>query len=86
MTSEDCVKRIDAINGIANTHFAISSEDYNELIRMIMNLPSITPQPKVGKWDILGDIWECSRCKTMVMGYDGLNYCPNCGAKMEEEE
>lgn len=32
------------------------------------------------------DAWvECSRCRTTVK-YPGTKYCPNCGAKMDEED
>lgn len=57
----------------------------------IQKLPSVTPQPKMGRWieerDDYGEIthWHCSNC------YDDSgfittckwDYCPNCGAKME---
>lgn len=46
---------------------------------------------KHGHWThIVGydprDAWaECSRCRTTVK-YPGTKYCPNCGAKMNEED
>lgn len=57
--------------------------------------PSIRPEQKTGRWiehiDERGDTYyECSSCKeefTLIEGTpaDNLyNYCPNCGAKMEE--
>lgn len=57
--------------------------DYQWFKSLVENAPSVASEQKVGKWNILADIWECSRCENMVMGYDGLNYCPKCGAKME---
>ena len=41
--------------------------------RMIEELPSAQPERKKGKWIHYYDIEEG-------------NYCPNCGAKMDEDE
>jgi hypothetical protein len=67
------------------------SEDCVSLNKDVMSeLPSVTPQPKVGKWIRSWCEWqqylECSKC-----GYEtGLRcdtkYCPNCGSKMEVDE
>lgn len=58
--------------------------------RDIRELPPVTPQPKMGRWIINQDstgrkYGECSEC-TMRQSVGPLNYCPNCGAKMEAEE
>lgn len=43
-----------------------------------------------GEWVKHGYKWQCTKCK-VLMDIDGtpkenlLNYCPNCGAKMETE-
>lgn len=29
------------------------------------------------------DVWTCSECHCGYNWVDGLNYCPNCGAKMD---
>ena len=45
----------------------------------------ITPdaQPiRHGHWDSRQLVYECSECGHM--GYSNMNYCPNCGAKMDE--
>lgn len=31
-------------------------------------------------------IYRCSQCRETVGGQTGSNFCPNCGAKMVEEE
>ena len=54
-------------------------------------LPSAQPERKKGKWinrslNILYPEWErytCSVCGEHSNRYD---YCPNCGAKMDEEK
>ena len=63
----------------------------------INELPSVTPQPKIGYWEYvqydsnpnIGN-WHCSECRSICTEMhsieDSYNYCPNCGAKMEVEE
>lgn len=50
------------------------------------NLPSVTPQPKLGRWIDShipeSMLCECSECGFTCDAYS-FNYCPNCGAKME---
>jgi hypothetical protein len=63
------------------------------IMQDILNLPSVTPTRPKGKWidDSKEDSYyaNCSHCDYQIdthyeRGY--LNYCPNCGAKMEVEE
>lgn len=69
-------------------------QDYAE---EILKLPSVTPQPKTGYWiekdgydgDTYYDCSECGESWATIEGTpwdNGMNYCPNCGAKMEVEE
>ena len=65
----------------------------------IDNIPAADVQPvKRGHWFLRGGNWCCSACnkKTLLVlesnvggcrqyGTAKTNYCPNCGAKMEEE-
>jgi len=79
-------------------------DEITNCIAMVVNEPSITPQPKIGRWitkdgkeqgyDISGvKTWyiqimcsECGFIETAIEGHTGqYHYCPNCGAKMEEE-
>lgn len=43
---------------------------------------------KHGRWELIDGAeprrYGCSKCKRMVWHTE--NYCPNCGAKMEEQE
>lgn len=52
------------------------------------HLPSVTPQQRTGRWierfDEIGKWYECDQCHTDWGG--PVNYCPNCGAKMEGKE
>lgn len=59
----------------------------------VEQLPSVTPQPKVGKWIIKSDSekfakWtECSECgyKHNCITYED-KFCPNCGSYNEVSE
>ena len=52
-------------------------------------LPSVTLAKKVGHWTHDGSHWEnrwiCSECGYKLFE-EQTNYCPNCGAKMEDVE
>lgn len=93
MTNEEAIKEAkeflyDFSYKIGNMDMEYLSEKAGIKMREALDvlIQALESQPKTGYWNILGDIWECSSCETMVMGYDGLNYCPNCGARMEDDE
>lgn len=64
---------------------------WNDAIEAIVqNEPTV--EPKRGKWIEhnphqwgLGIVFECSECGEEVY-CEACNYCPNCGARMEESE
>ena len=67
----------------------------HEIIKMrIGNLPSAQPEQQKGKWITSDDMYEtgvCSVCKCdsqepVSYAITMFKYCPNCGAKMEENE
>lgn len=45
--------------------------------------PTIEAEPKHGRWIWQGHYLVCSECGREN---DRTNYCPNCGAKMDEVE
>lgn len=53
----------------------------------IRQLPSVTPQPKMGEWLKNGELCKCSNCHSNVLfsAIKFYNYCYRCGAKMEVE-
>ena len=88
----DCVSR-QAVFDLLQMRL-MPKEEY----KAIYELPSVTPAPRIGRWIPVGydgyadgnpvyDWWECSECEWEHTGdEDTLTpYCPNCGAKMEEE-
>ena len=59
-----------------------------DAISEIENLPSVKPQPKMGRWITRPHVYGvtyCSECD-FELKIDDTNYCPKCGAKMESEE
>lgn len=65
---------------------------------IIEGMPTIDAEPvRRGKWKVTpytdyDDTYECSACGQWWMFVEGTpkendaNYCPNCGAKMEEDD
>lgn len=64
-------------------------------------LPSVTPKQKTGKWEEKAvsdekviDEWQSARCSACgkyhtapyMYYFNNYNYCPNCGARMTEED
>ena len=54
--------------------------------------PTIEPERKTGKWIVVDDgiiSGKCSVCGWEAYMYEddvvGMDYCPNCGARMEED-
>ena len=67
------------------------------IMQDILDLPPVKLQPKTGHWieenGFDGDTYyDCSECGESFCLIDGTptdnlyNYCPNCGAKMQEVE
>lgn len=92
---EDCVSReavmhiLDEIGGdFDSPREAVVPIDY--IADMVSELPSVMAQPKMGQWNFTKhygrDYYVCSVCgmERMDDHSSGWNYCPNCGAKMQE--
>ena len=60
-----------------------------EVAGLVANMPTIEAEPiRHGHWqrgeDMFGNYYKCSVCdSTEDIGW-GFDYCPNCGAKMDE--
>ena len=67
-------------------------EVYADCIETLELLPPAQPEQKIGKWIPYDEQYECSECGVLWEFYEGspetnnANYCPNCGAKMEEKQ
>ena len=61
-----------------------------KMFRLIKEAPTINPESlrPHGKWFPDPHDWICSKCGKWLELADGnadMNYCPHCGAKMEDE-
>ena len=87
---KDAISRKDLLNKWARKHFGEDfnpniSWHHNDLIDMILEMPSVTPTVETAEWIDNGLMWECSNCgaNTRIMKkYNVPNYCPCCGKKM----
>ena len=81
---------------LCNQHRWDEAKEYEGIIDRLMHLPPVKPEQKMGRWiereDAFGDtFYNCSACGEMWSTIDGnpwdngMDYCPNCGAKMEGE-
>ena len=60
---------------------------YANLKNAILDVPSVTPTRKKGKWITKPHVYGvtyCSECD-FELKIDNTNFCPNCGTEMEEE-
>ena len=81
---EDAISRQAVLDINENHHGQMPNHINHQIWQEIKDLPSVTPQPKMGRWigcDILQE-FKCSECR--VCFRNKSNYCPNCGAKMQE--
>ena len=82
----DAISREDALMALTGEWTDSTDELIHRFIRRIRTLPPVTPAEKVGHW-IDG---KCNRCGThapywaMASTYYCSEYCPKCGAKMQE--
>ena len=88
---EDAISRQAALDVIAETDITNGTGPVftgKQVQALLRDLPLVTPKQKMGHWiDYQKNRWiyaQCSECGTV---HDTkTNYCPNCGAKMEESE
>lgn len=94
---EDCISREEAINAVHKYFVKYLKINDDICLDGIRSLPSVTPQPKKGKWIVIRKEYkfmgsvvneaqgcECSNCDGIVKLKS--DFCPNCGAKMESED
>ena len=98
-TCGDAISRQEAIRAIEALQRPIMREESNyyqfkfsgmsEAREAVENLPSVSPQQKVGRWVVTDDdLVYCSECEDSYYPRPidaSWYYCPHCGAKMEVE-
>lgn len=91
---------IDAMELKAAISVSAMLEDRKHIFDIIDEQPTIEPERKCGKWERWTDRVEhsrgveyiprcrCSECETEYDPHTAsfMNFCPNCGARMESEE
>ena len=96
MTREEAAKICQSIK------FILDNDDYSEEVEeaLDMAIEAIQQMPKRGKWRKRKikehqfiqngyELYYCSECYknySNTVGVEGFDYCPNCGARMEEEQ
>lgn len=91
---KDVLDLPDCYNGFSDTY------DKACIIGVIDEQPTIEPERKTGKWEErevsseqVIDEWQSARCSVCglyhttpyLYYFNGYNYCPNCGARMDRE-
>jgi len=95
---DDAISREDAIKAVygMTRYTGIDEAPYEYAEHVIADLPPVTSGRHKGRWiecdgydgDTYYDCSECGESWTTIEGTpwdNGMNYCPNCGAKMESE-
>ena len=84
------IKRESAIDAVLDVFYDTTDIDLSgeKLEAAILNVPAADVDPvRHGRWvqqPLNGThIWRCSKCETI--GSPQWNYCPKCGARMDEE-
>ena len=89
---EDTISRQAVLDINANYHGQMPNHINHQIWQEIKDLPSVTPQPKKGRWinaypdtepNPMFMYGTCSVCGFEQAISNKLNFCPNCGAKME---
>ncbi len=87
---EDAVSRTEAIDKLTKFYNMVLDDNgtklnIRDIVGTLERLPSVTPQPKKGKWIykwMKGQF--CSECDEQSVWK--FKYCPNCGAEMRGKE
>lgn len=97
---EDCWSKKEVVDIINRQRYGIQKISMGIIKEKLEALPTVTPTQKKGKWicvhhienKITYDSWKCSECQhdfnseeESMVCFDEYNYCPNCGAEMENE-
>jgi hypothetical protein len=90
---EEMLKETQKLKTNENAMTNCCSNITNGIIKWLQAYPIITDVAEVrhGKWewrelyDIKGFILVCSECRESDGACERFNFCPNCGAKMDEK-
>ena len=81
----DCISREETLKALMDEWTEFDSELMDYLIEKVKKLPSVTPQPKMGRWILQGNpysklygLYKCSGCGAYIG--EIANYCSECGS------
>ena len=77
---DDLISRQAAIEAVMN-HYRVGNKPQNEEMDWCAKMLSGLPSAEKGKWN---KSYVCNQCG--FKSIEASNYCPNCGARMEESE
>lgn len=98
---EEYADRLQMVDWKENPGVPYKAYALNWCINTIRDLPSVTPKQKRGKWEEKAvsdekviDEWQSARCSACgkyhtapyMYYFNNYNFCPNCGARMKEED
>ena len=78
---DDAISREAAVHACTNGW----NKDYKEIMADIRALPPVQPKQSEGHWIDVQGLFFCSECDNGFGEVFHWNYCPNCGAKMKED-
>ncbi len=71
-------------------HSDMTPEEWNRAMAKLEEFGFATRAEKKGEWILQSDdyheYYECDQCGIAIGLDDIRNFCPNCGARMEESE
>ena len=87
--SADLISREETLTAFADyVGSGMSMNDFDALWDIVAKMPAVNPT-KTGHWIRMKayEKWRCSECDTVFrFTFKEHDYCPNCGAKMQESE
>lgn len=68
-----------------NSFLTTGNKAYSEIIALVEAVPAADVQEvRHGRWENDGHTLACSNCHTINIRGIAWDYCPNCGARMDE--
>lgn len=84
MTNKETIKGLSDLKELAKE---LIFEDSDDMLLSIDNAIKTLEREETTQWYLAEEFntWECKKCYYQAH-VSGINYCPNCGRKIEREE
>jgi len=95
--TSDLISRKAVIDALDKRFDSVPMEQTTEILMLrkdLRELPSAQPERRTGKWIEVNDVYNRISGRCSVCGWEshlyeddvvGMDYCPNCGARLETE-